>query len=578
MNRCAVVIGVNKTGGLPPLQAAVSDAEQFADWAQKQGIAVKLLTDANGSGVSLADIKKEIKAFVDAGTFSQMIVYFSGHGVLRGPDYELWLLSGAPTDPNEAVNVPGSITYGRNVGIPHLVIISDACRSAAGGLAMAYGQGSTIFPYIPPTRPPEVDTFYATRPGDPAYESQTPDMTRHGIFTQCLLEGLNGSVPEVIVQNQTKWVVPSRKMKTYLVKEIPDVAAAMSIQLQQFPDIRVESCLPDFLAEVDPPAATRTPPKFFFGGSSTSSDTLGLMFSSPQDFRRPEKTASDKLKRNLNSDFRSAVRRLIKTSEKKNLAQQIRTGFTVIGTELKRASVIGAHCDTLQEQGAFQIRVHEDPARVVPQSLLLEFSNGCGIALAILPGFIGTVVVEDARVVNVSYRPSQGSNKFDEYEQVAKDVESRRAHAAVAARNGKSWLQFGKTQDAHKGADYLRVLKSLDPTLGLYAAYAYAQAGDFKAIGSVYEYMDRESEPILFDVALLARKLPPRNSGKLTRHSVAPFCPMLTQGWAFLDPYQEMLPDSVREAGCDLIPGLWTMFGPKGMSVLWSAIQEGRLQ
>lgn len=88
MDRCAVVIGVNKTGDLPVLRAAASGAREFAAWATAQGIDATLLTDDNGS-VSLGDVNASIRNYVQRRTFGQLIVFFSGHGILRAPDYEL---------------------------------------------------------------------------------------------------------------------------------------------------------------------------------------------------------------------------------------------------------------------------------------------------------------------------------------------------------------------------------------------------------------------------------------------------------------------------------------------------------
>ena len=129
------------------------------------------MTDSDGKTVSVDDICGAISDFVNRQTFDLMIVFFSGHGILKGPEYELWLLSGAPDNTNEAVNVPGSISLARNCQIPHVVIISDACRSIANTSRLNQIGGSEIFPNkIPQSPRPEVDVFYATLPGDPALE------------------------------------------------------------------------------------------------------------------------------------------------------------------------------------------------------------------------------------------------------------------------------------------------------------------------------------------------------------------------------------------------------------------------
>lgn len=586
MNRCAVVIGVNKTGDLPVLQAAVSGAKEFADWATNQGIEVTLLTDDNGSGVSLSDVKKAIRAFVQKRTFSQLIVFFSGHGILRAPDYELWLLSGAPDDADDAVNVPGSIWLARNAGIPHVVVISDACRSRPNTSRLSQIQGGVIFPNESPRTPrPAVDVFYATLPGDPALEAPTPDAVKNyrGIFTECLLKGLKGEVPDVIVDighkhlNETRCVIPSWELKPYLEEKVPEVASSISIKLQQDPDIRVESHPPNFLAEVVPPSTPSVPrTQSLLGPQSVSFRHVVRSLKSDRFFQGqitygdlPPDT-SDVAQ---HSDFANAMDRLLGATGRESF--ETRTGFTVVGTAPMRAAATDTQCDLFEEYGAYQIRVHERQDKAWPQSLLVQFSNGQGIPLAVLPGFIGTIVVEEERVVNVTYLPSRNTGKFNEYQHVASEIEKRRAYVAVAARNGS--FRFDQGFEALDAARFLRVMKGVDPTLGLYASYAYAQAGEFEGVDSVYEYMSYELEPILFDVALLANKLPKPSLFSKDQHPIAPFCPMLTQGWALLKPYERQLPTAVRKAGRDLVPGLWTTFGTKGVEILWSAIDKGEL-
>jgi len=600
MNRCAVVIGVNKTGDLPILQGAASGAQEFADWAKSQGIEVALLTDDNESSVSLSDIKGAIRSFVQKKTYSQLIVFFSGHGILRGQEYELWLLSGAPDDTNEAVNVFGSIWLARNTGIPHIVVISDACRSRPNSTRLSQVQGGEIFPNESPKSPrPAVDVFYATLPGDPALEATATDAVKNyrGIFTECLLKGLKGEVPEVIVDigdkksNETRLVVPSWELQPYLVDEVPKVASSISIKLQQDPDIRVESHLPKFLAEV-----TTKSPKLLVEPKSPTPPTstpilMDLLSAEPPPEKRYRSRTQDRIssrkaaapiKRGLSESalYESAdkitidaVSRLLDAKGRQSF--ETRTGFTVVGAQPVRATAFGSKCELFMDFGAYQIRVHESENISFPQSLLVQFSEGQGIPLAVLPGFIGTIVVEDGHVVNVTYLPSRHTNKYSEYEIVAKEIDKRRAYVAVAARNGS--FRLDSRSDAHEGARFLRTMKSIDPTLGLYAAYAYAQAGDFEGVASVYEYMSYESAPIFYDVALLANKLPHQLIESNNQHLLAPFCPMLTQGWALLNTDNTGLPSVVRNVQRELVPGLWTTFGPKGVDILCSAIEIGEL-
>lgn len=576
MKKCAVVIGVNKTGDLPILNAAVSGAKEFAGWAEKQNFEVALLTDENNQPVTLGNIKAAIRNFVQQATFSQMIIFFAGHGMLRGPDFEVWLLSGAPTDADEAVNVLGSILLARDSGIPHITIISDACRSRPDTLQFSRVNGGVIFPNDGFRKPrPEMDVFYATLPGDPALEKSIKEVNErgYGIFTECLLKGLNGSVPGVIEELKetlpTRWVIPAWKLKPYLEQAVPDAAASIAIQLQQDPDIRVESHPPNYLAEMltAPTApASGTAQEAISKGLKPYHISLKDIFNGLKSIAYFAKDVAIPIElRTLAQDTGvvSAMQRIIEA--KGRVGFETRTGFTIVGSEVIRARATGTSCDLFKEANAVQIRVHEASDNSAAKSILIQLANGYGVVLAILPGFIGAIVVENERVVNVNYTPSRGTPKYAEYEKVADQLEQRRAFAAVATRHGSFRLEDDQP---------LGLLNSFDPTLSLYTAYAYAQSGAGEEVAAIYSLMSLEPEPIPFDIALLAQHLPEskraHNDGR-----VAPFCPMLTQGWAFLD--RELLPDVVNQAGHYLIPGLWTMFQPEGFDLLWSAVEKGEI-
>src|SRR5262245_46998750 len=103
-NRAAVVIGVDKVGNLPVLSAAASGARKFGKWLMLEGFDVKLIVDSAGP-VRLGHIFDEIEALVARGTLEQLVVYFSGHGFLSGYLSEVWMLSNAPNNPNEAISL-----------------------------------------------------------------------------------------------------------------------------------------------------------------------------------------------------------------------------------------------------------------------------------------------------------------------------------------------------------------------------------------------------------------------------------------------------------------------------------------
>jgi hypothetical protein len=89
--------------------------------------------------------------------------------------------------------------------------------------------------------------------------------------------------------------------------------------------------------------------------------------------------------------------------------------------------------------------------------------------------------------------------------------------------------------------------------------------------------MKREKSAVVpLDVSLLARKIKAEPASPL-KQGVAPFCPMLSQGWAFVEPYRNRLAPAVLEVQRHLVPALWTTMKPEGVELLWNEVEEGRL-
>jgi hypothetical protein len=224
-----------------------------------------------------------------------------------------------------------------------------------------------------------------------------------------------------------------------------------------------------------------------------------------------------------------------------------------------------------EDAGALHIRVYDPPDKTASATLFLELPNGNASLLAVMPGFVGTVVVESGCIVNVTYLPSVQGQSRSGHDANDTSISNLRAYAAVAARNASYRLNKQPFDQR-----LLKTTQAIDLTLGLYSVYAYMQAGDNKAIWDLHSGI-RASYPLMFfDIALLARITNPELFDEHP-HPITPCCPMLTQGWAFIEQEDTMLPSPVRKAGRHLIPGLWTMFDSEGVDILWSAISRGEL-
>ena len=596
--RAAICVGVNRAGSMTPLQAATQGAREFEQWAKDQGCDTTLLIDDANSRVAVMDILDAVQQRVDAGTYRQLIVYFSGHGILIAPGTEYWLLSRAPQNPNEAVNVSRSVVEARNSGIPHVVLISDACRSSVTGPPLSGVTGGVIFPNRPfaPT-PGEVDVYYATRPGDPAYEVPEAEATQRyrGIFTDALLAVVKAPPSSLVeaaqIENKSTNVISSRKLKDHLEATVPIGAAEISVKLRQAPQVIVETALPKYFAEVRG-ATTAAPPTRPGVMPSPTIDRALFALKKAQFAEATTPLSPSDAALALDAGLSKQIDGVLASHGRGHF--ETMTGFTVFGVENIDAYPQRWHADApFQEylgEESLHIRLHQpfsEEELHEPSAIVFAFDGKIGATLAILPGFIGTVIVENGGVTSVSYVPSDQTDRYRESQQEEKKLGEMRAFAAVASRNG----HFTVTSDPAQFAGRIRQVKGVDPTMGLYAAYAYAQAGRFKDVYSVYTYMwndqielpsairwrDYVRLPIPFDVCMLANqytsRMPPGNTLPIERF--APFCPMLAQGWALLDPSDPMYRPIHRDLRPHLIPSLWTTINYEGVQIAREAIESG---
>ncbi|OPY99272.1 hypothetical protein A5906_26490 [Bradyrhizobium sacchari] len=578
--RAAVVVGVDKTGDLPVLQAAASGAKSIADWLAGEGFEVKLIDDSDGKVVTADSIKRAVTELVNRGTLTQLVIYFSGHGVAFGTS-EFWLLTGAPDDLAEAVSVTECIDQANRSAIANVVIISDACRSIAD-FDTTLLHGTVLFPkggFVPGAQSPDVDRFFGTRQGAPAYEVKLAADNFAGIYTSTLLDAFKHPRPGMITRVNNMDVVSNRALKAFLLDQVPARLRAANSKVIQYPDSKVESSETAYIGRA---AALATQPAGPAPPNITISDLASHQFS-----LTPVGPLSSLRDVDAEALHRaSADSELIRTQHelldaKKADSFDTETGFFVTGASVRAVWIAGDQGGEIADAGDSKDR----PALIKiphgyqkPVTTALVFGDGSGTVLAALPGFIGSVVVSSGQVTSVKYSPSPRGSRRDEYATENTRIEGLRALAAASAKFGVFRIEGDKETRVAAGrrlADQIRVLKNVDPTLGLYAAYAYADANLLEQVRSVQSYMRGDLGADLFDVALLADKLTGQQVERL-RGEVVPFCPMLTQGWQLLRVRDVALPENVQRARDSLRPALWTTFGPQGMEFINRAIQLAR--
>jgi hypothetical protein len=429
----------------------------------------------------------------------------------------------------------------------------------------------------------EVDRFFATLPGDPALEVPVSQSTPgyQGLYTACFLDAFAHPPADLVVELDGNRVIPNRRLKPYLVTTVRKRAEESSITLRQVPDAILEAGDRAYIGRVDQQAVLASP-SARRQSATTISEVARLELSRAGAFPSTPAPATS-----LAADI-DRESTLVGFSDARNALQQAqrswkfvkRTGIVVNGAAVKLLAMHPDHrASVLQDgHGRDPTLIEVDLADRPAASVFLGFADGSGTAVAALRDFVGTVVVADRRVVNVSYVPGENSGRWPEYQQDRDRLDGLHATVAASARFGVfriSGEAEDRTRQAAQLADSIRILKGIDPTLGIYAAYAYTDAGLIDRVRSVRQYMRGDLDADVFDVAMLAGELSKRDAGSPI---VAPLCPMLSQGWSLLRARGVTLPKELEAARDNLRGALWTTFEPEGAAAVGAALRSGRFR
>jgi hypothetical protein len=600
--RGAVAIGVDKSGDLPRLKAAGAGALAVAKWLDGEGFEVTSLTDATGP-VTADNIFRAVEPFVERGTLDQLVIYFAGHGFVCAYS-EYWLLSGAPHNPNEAVSVVESVALAKRTGIPSVVIISDACRSTVASLGAQSVHGNLIFPSTetPPDQTSKVDVFYATLVGDPAWELPvgTSAAAYEGIFTSTFLDAFKRPDAAMVRTVKGEQVVPNFQLGPYLIREVPKRAQAKLITLKQRPEVEVVSDWNTFIGrvltkELAPPDANPLLPTMR-DVAAVELQAVGLGINGINPAQNTCKGVNSCRSSWNTCKGQSACKGVSRKKWSRQLAQLaresgfaetrkaiakidtmpeewlVRTGLVINGRKL--VSVLTTPTVSVQVRDVSGLSLVEvDLGQLRAAGVVVRFADGSGAVITALDRYVGNVVVDDQGVANVSYLPSRDNPMWDIYRgQQQKLIE---AHAAIAASARSGVFRIDGEQGfrdtiAQQLSDRIRVLKGVDPTLGLYAAYAYTDAGFRDRLVSLRDAMLENLGVDLFDLEMLSR--PFGSDGRQGRACV-PFCPMLSQGWSLLRVQNVRLHPGLAAARDHLRSALWTSFDPEGTRIVEDALR-----
>ncbi len=580
MNRVAILIGVKNAGQLPELPAAWAGVEQMAAWASDQGLppdCVLKITDQR-EPVTAKRLSTEVRRIVERHTVDQLLIYFSGHGINNGRR-EYWLLSDAIVDPNEAVNVTASEDLARYCGIGHVVIVSDACRTAAVGIQAQGTTGSVLFPNLGADGPEKpVDLFFATSLGHPALEVanvQDSAGSYVAMYTTTLVEVLRGEHPEVAVEDPELHsdVIRPWPLKDFLEREVP-VRVYQATHRSQQPDARITSRPSTWLSKVqvhaagtaESPARSSPPPRLRVATAraiqniAEAPELLGM----DDGVGEADFVSEVALNRDIPEELAFAETAAAATRSFGPTHFETMCGFKVSGASVVRACVFGARHEP---EGSAAVRVFP-VARA--HNTLLFFDNGLCALLPAVSEFVTALVFDRNELVSVEYAPSDNSGRWPGYQERRPRIRQLRAIVAAASRVGE--FRLDEEQEADRIAEQMQFEKTQDPSLALYAAYAYRDQGRTERIRRMADYQRSDLGMVFFDIGLLARW----SDGRTPPEELFPCVPLLSQGWALLPAhdvrYSGPLASLQRHAQLD---SLWTLYDAQGGALLEEALQQG---
>ena len=189
-------------------------------------------------------------------------------------------------------------------------------------------------------------------------------------------------------------------------------------------------------------------------------------------------------------------------------------------------------------------------------------------------GFVAAVTVKDGELVDVAYEPSTNTWRWNEFNQKADEVRALRAVAASASQHGRFRLdQEGALNIARK----MQYAKGIDPTLAIYAAYAYHDLQATDRIREMSRYQREDLGVTFFDLALLSRELVEKDVRRGDA-KIVPFVPLFSQGWPLLMANRVRLHPALDGIQRTMRESVWSLFDSEGLDKLQHVLLSGEVR
>lgn len=560
-SRFAIAIGIKKSGKLTPLLGAPNDARRFAKWAKKNKYETHIVTDEK-KPVTIGRLKTLIERILKDNQVERLLLFYTGHGI-SSINGDFWLLSGFADDGDEVVNFALSLRHARRHPIAQLAVFADCCRSSIATASLIGGGCLFKTSRSPPDKGVQYDEFFATDAGEVAQEVKGADPAKsYGVFSKCLLDALDGKVPQAVVERPPDRLVSSTSLARWLQEAVPLESGKIPGGVVQKPSLQPGWWTPDDVylklapGPSGPPSDPDDKPRRW-GSIKRINQThdFGILVTNKLQRRVDEALAPRDARRRELSD------RFFLDQDRSDRPREI------VVAALPHLSVVGARVEGAVCERGVDAEVGGSGVRVAnadrPVSVALRLAGGRWAPSLILPRFTGALSVEGGAALNLSYAPFDAPANVIEND--ARVVADWTAAMIVGQKPGPDELT--------NVAQGLRYHKHRNPALGILAAYAYDRAGRLDEVRSIAGYFLERDGFVPYDVAALIGfdELAPR-----MRAAVAGKYPLLALGWTLLE--EGRAHPALLELRRGVAGGPWvTLEAPEGKR-LADLLQEGSLQ
>jgi hypothetical protein len=573
--RAGVFVGVDRyADGMPQLYGAVRGARDLYTWAvEHQGLLAgeeaRLVTDKDGP-VTFDHVYRAVREVIGGAGVEKLLIFFAGHGVVLNHTF-FWLLSDFPGNPNAAVHVTRSAIAAWTCGVPHVVFISDACRMPAGPTQQlqTINGGDLLIGGATETSG-AVDQFFACGLGRQAVEAKTLSEAAdgyEGLYTTAVRAALLGEHEEAIVRMPDTTdvaYVRVHQLRRHLAARVPALILERGLRgrYHQLPDAQPGS-ENEWVSELAPP-----PPR-----PQLDTPRAGLPSSTPASFADHDVTAvmrravqaaayavDDRLDAVLAeaagsevpdvTAFASTVRRLLdlpRTADLGELSSFLigpESGIVVLGPPL-------AWCDVIDGTEALffsDTEVVFERIRRPGTSAVVEFVDGSGAVVPVLPEHLTVISCLDGALVDVGFEPHRTSlraERFGELRQARRPL-----HAVLAAATLHGRLHLDRTLGAAV-VEAIRLGEGVDAGPALHVAHALAASRQGDLLAELGRRMRHDLGTVLYDVELLRRDVQaPGTRGPLA--DVLPFVPLAARTWGLLPALDAPLPPRLENVAGEL--------------------------